>query len=73
MTREQFIDAWRHELAGFVLDGATANRTGADLGLFARTIMQKIDQRLGRMYDQLNPPKETPNARQAQTDAGRRP
>lgn len=55
MDRAAFIDRWRHELSGMVLDGATTQRTGADLGLFARTIMQKIDQRLGSMYDQLHP------------------
>lgn len=71
MDRAAFIDRWRHELSGMVLDGATTQRTGADLGLFARTIMQKIDARLGAMYDQLHP-ETKPAAQAAPTPGGKR-
>ena len=53
MTRSDFIDKWRHEIAGLALDGATAQRTGADLALWARGLMKKVDAHLASMFDQL--------------------
>lgn len=53
MTRSEFIDRWRHEISGLALDGATAQRTGADLALWARGLMRKVDAHLASMFDQL--------------------
>jgi hypothetical protein len=52
-ARQEFIDAWKHEWAGMVLDALTAQRTGADLGLFARHLIRKVDERIGKMWDDL--------------------
>jgi hypothetical protein len=60
MDRAAFIEKWRHEMAGLVLDGCAVHRTGAEFALFARQIMHKVDQRLGQMYDQLNPKPAAP-------------
>ncbi|MGD9712862.1 MAG: hypothetical protein AB7V46_12435 [Thermomicrobiales bacterium] len=59
MTKTEFIDRWKHELAGMVLD-AMLHRHGAEAAIFARNSMRKIDERLGQMFDQLNPPAEVP-------------
>ncbi len=74
MTREQFIERWKHQLAGLVLDGATVARTGADLGFFCRSVMSKTDTMLSRMYDDLQPKEPLPvkvsgNGPQAQKGA----
>jgi hypothetical protein len=62
MTKEQFIERWRHEWGGMVVDAATNQRTGADLAMALRCLMQKIDKHLGRMYDDLkSPPVPQPN------------
>jgi hypothetical protein len=53
MTRDDFIAKHRHELAGLVLDGCTVARSGADLAIFARQIMHKVDARLGAIYAEL--------------------
>jgi capsid protein len=53
MSRQQFIDCFKHELVGLVMDAATSGRTGADLGLFARLVCKQVDAKLGVMYDQL--------------------
>ncbi len=55
MSKEDFINRWRHELAGEILDACTVQRTGADLGLFVRRVMQKIDARLGQMWQEFQP------------------
>ena len=55
MTRQEFVERWKHQLAGMILDGATVARTGADLGLWCRSVMGKTDVLLARMYDDLHP------------------
>lgn len=55
MTREQFIEKWRHEFGGMILDAATAQRTGADLSVALRQVMRKIDSILGIQWDALQP------------------
>ncbi len=52
-TREQFVSLWEHEVAGIVLDAATAGRSGAELSVWLRMAMNKIRDRLGRAYDDL--------------------
>lgn len=60
MKKQEFIDQWKHQLAGIVLDAATAGRTGADLAFWLRNIMKQIDVKLAVMYDQLKPPEPLP-------------
>ncbi len=55
MNRLEFIERYRHELGGMILDAATAQRTGADLSMALRHVMRTIDSRLGEMYDALRP------------------
>jgi hypothetical protein len=61
MTREEFLGRYRHELAGIVLDAAMANRHGAELAVFCRSMMQRIDAKLGEMYVELTRPQPSPN------------
>lgn len=56
MNKQDFIDKWKHEIAGLILDGATSGRSGADLALWLRGVMKKVDARLGDMHDSLKPP-----------------
>lgn len=60
MTKEEFVEEFRHEIGGMVLDAATAQRTGAELALSIRTVMRRIDAKLGQMYDALAPAPEQP-------------
>jgi hypothetical protein len=58
MTRIEFINEFKHELAGLMLEGAMEQRKAGDLGFWARTVMKRVDERLGQMYDAMlkNPP-----------------
>lgn len=57
-ARKKFIEKFRHEIAGLVLDGASVTRLGAEFALWARTTMHRTDQMLGTMFDSLHPKKE---------------
>ncbi len=59
MTRQQFVEAYRHELGGMVLEGATAQPKGAELAMYVRGILRKVDAILGKQYDDLCPKVET--------------
>lgn len=54
-SRRRFIEKYRHELAGLVLDGASILRTGAEFALWARTTMHRTDTMLAKMFDGLFP------------------
>jgi hypothetical protein len=54
ISKEAFIEQWRHELGGMILDGATANLTGAAMALWARNILKRVDLKLSQMYDALS-------------------
>lgn len=51
MTKDEFLEKWRHELSGMILDAATSEHRGAALGLFAREIMKKVDRHLVAMHN----------------------
>ena len=53
MTRSDFIAAHRHAIAGLVLDAATNRASGAELSLFMRTILARVDTLLGDAYDDV--------------------
>ena len=55
MTKAEFVELHRHEIAGWILDALTHHRSGAELAICVRGIMRKIDERLGTMYLQLVP------------------
>jgi hypothetical protein len=59
MTKEKFIEAHRHEIAGWVMDAYTSGRTGAEAACAMRNTMKLIDARLAAMYGQLQPKEGT--------------
>lgn len=58
--RLAFIEKYRHELTGMICDAATVARSGVPLSMFLRTSMQKVDQRLGEMFNELRPEATAP-------------
>jgi len=56
LTRQDFVEKHRHELAGIAFDAALAGRKGGELALWARTMLVQIDRRLGMIYDELTKP-----------------
>lgn len=60
MTKQAFIDKYKHELAGLVADAAVTARSGAPLAEWLRRSMQQIDAKLGSIYDELTTPAEVP-------------
>ncbi len=59
MTREEVILKHRHELGGLVMDALVGGQ-GAELSLRIRQIMVKVDQLIGRVYDEAQPEKPKP-------------
>lgn len=54
MTRAEFVELHRHEIAGLVLEALTLERhNGAKMALFTRNVMRRIDDVLGRTFDSL--------------------
>ncbi len=53
MTRQDFIDAHRHEISGAVLDILFRKAEGGELSLLVRQLLTKIDRTLGNAYDEL--------------------
>lgn len=56
MTQTDFIDKFRHEIGGMILDAVTP-RDGAHLAMFARQILKKVDAKLSEMWNSMNPAK----------------
>ena len=54
ISQAEFVERFRHEIGGMVLDGATAGRSGAELGLFARQILKKVDIKLVEMWNSMH-------------------
>ena len=52
--RQRFVEAYRHELGGMVLD-AMKPRDGAHAAAFARLILDKVDRQLERIFDAAFP------------------
>lgn len=53
MTREQFVEHWRHEFFGMVCESLRADAKGGDLGMRMTAIEGKILKHLNQMYAQL--------------------
>lgn len=60
MTRQEFIEKYRHEFGGMVLDGATNQANGAALSLWLRNVLRKVDAILAAQYADLAPPEPVP-------------
>ncbi len=65
MTRQQFIERFRHEFAGFVLDAYSEQRKGADAALWLRGIMNKIDTKLAVAFDEATKEESPVNGEKA--------
>lgn len=52
-SRTEFVEAYRHEIGGMVADVASTRATGGELAIRLRRDFQRIDQLLGRMWDEL--------------------
>ena len=52
MTRDQFVEKWRHEVGGMILDAVTP-REGAHAAMFVRQILKKVDAKLAEMHGDL--------------------
>ncbi len=60
-TRTEFIEAFKHDLAGMLIEALTTKGpdcplTSAQLGVKAMGLIAKSETRLGQMYDYLAPP-----------------
>ncbi len=55
LTRQQFIEAHFHELSGIILDAALAGRSGAELSIWLRNTQKKLSEKLGKVFDDLQP------------------
>lgn len=64
MTRTEFVERHRHEIAGLVLDAATHGKHGSELAAWLRGVMRVIDTRLMQMHAELTATTEEvpPNA-----------
>lgn len=54
-TREQFVQDYRHEIEGWLLDAALTKRNGAELSLWLRAMRAKIEAKLAAVYADLQP------------------
>ncbi len=54
-TREQFVQEYRHEIEGWMLDAAMTKRSGAELSIFLRSIRARIEAKLAAMHADLQP------------------
>lgn len=53
MSRSEFVERYRNELAGMVADAATVRCGGGELAIKLRSWFTKIDNLLGQAYDSL--------------------
>lgn len=65
MTKRQFLETYRYELAGLVLEASMHPRSGQELAMSLRPLFARIDGLLDRVYEaaaagQLEPPKPPP-------------
>lgn len=50
MTTEEFVEAFRHEIDGWILDAAMEGRTGAELSVWLRNMRKKVEIKLTLMH-----------------------
>lgn len=62
MTKDQFIAAHKHQLAGLMLDAIYTGKAkhGAELSIFVSMIQHTVSDRLAAMYDSLQPKPAAP-------------
>jgi hypothetical protein len=52
MTRNEFIERYRHQLVGYATDGALSDRRAGEFAMWMRMRMKQIDQLCGEMFDE---------------------
>lgn len=55
LSKEAFVNHWKHEIAGMVLDAATRKAHGKELSLVIDFLLGKVETRLGQMWESLAP------------------
>lgn len=51
-TKEQLVEAYRHEFGGMIADVLSADRRGAELAMRLRLSFRRIDELLGKLIDE---------------------
>ena len=54
MSQTEFIEKFRHELGGMMLDAATAGLSGAPFAHFMRNVFKKVDSKLLEMWNAMS-------------------
>lgn len=60
MTREQFIEKYRHEFGGLVADAFSTDAKGGELSMRMRANFRKIDQLLAQAFYELTAKEKVP-------------
>ena len=73
-TEQEFLDQFRHEWGGMILDALDA-RNGPALSTFTRQILRKVDAQIVKMYRALAQPAPLANGtnKPAEKPAAARP
>ena len=53
MDRDEFVDRFKHEVFGLILDAVVVQRTGPELSIFLKGVSARTEGKLGEIYDFL--------------------
>ena len=56
MTRIEFVERWKHQFAGIVLEAALTAANGEQRSIFLRSVFAKIERHLAQIHDELSAP-----------------
>jgi hypothetical protein len=54
--KDEFVERWRHELAGPLLDAVMGGRKGAELSMWLAMTQRKIEGMLSKIFDEAGEP-----------------
>lgn len=54
MDADEFVDRFKHELFGVVVDAMVVHRTGPELSQWIKIHFTKIEQKLAEMHEALS-------------------
>ncbi len=69
MGRAEFVEKYRHQMSGAVLDVLFRNASGGELSILVRSLLRQIDSTLSAAYDDLYPAKPSNGTTTPQTQA----
>lgn len=55
-ARLAFVNRHKHQIVGLVMDAMVNPRAGSILANWTREMMKRVDDDLGKLYDELIPP-----------------